>query len=151
MARVIFDNGAKGCVVWGPLLGGTAFDVSGPGVPSAKNCILIDFDVSYGELYDIHQCFNDKTNVYVLGSNIGACTLTLTFMTGFACDGNGMTGFEDSINEYKAKRLGSYAKLDDIVIGGEAFKCLLVGYNIGNCDPSRGLAYVTLKYVIDIN
>ena len=149
----VFSKDSRGVEVWGPTASvNVKADALGGIVDNTW--ILVNFAVGAREIVDIRQCFDDVSFLYALGNNQSSCQISLTFAILIGkkwCKGdNNTSAIEEGLDAYVKSRVSQRKNAGKIQIGKFSRMGYLIGIDIGNADPMRGVCYGTVHFNMEL-
>lgn len=149
----VFSKDSRGVEAWGPTASvNVKADALGGIVDNTW--ILVNFAVGAREIVDIRQCFDDVSFLYALGNNQSSCQISLTFAILIGrkwCKGaNNTSAIEEGLDAYVKSRVSQRKNAGKIQIGKFSRMGYLIGIDIGNADPMRGICYGTVHFNMEL-
>ena len=139
--------------VWGPT---ASVDVRIKSLGSFINntWLLTNLQVEAREIVDVRQCFNEVSYIYALGNDQSQCAMVLTFAILIGrknCGGaSNLKALKEGIDAYVDARISRKTKPTTITIGDFSRKGWVTGIDIGSLDPSRGICYGTINFIMEL-
>jgi len=149
----VFSKDSRGVEAWGPTASvNVKADALGGIVDNTW--ILVNFALGAREIVDIRQCFDDVSFLYALGNNQSSCQISLTFAILIGkkwCKGdNNTSAIEEGLDAYVKSRVSQRKDAGKIQIGKFSRMGYLIGIDIGNADPMRGVCYGTVHFNMEL-
>ena len=147
----IFSSNSKGVEVWGPIASVT---VKAGALGNIDSWILEGVTIGAKEIVDVRQCFSDVAYLYALGNDQSRCTIALSFAVFIGAKecqgGNNTKAIDDGLKAYASGRISKHTSPMQVGIGSFARNGWLVGLDIGNVDPIRGVAHAVASFIMEL-